>query len=140
MNDTTSGDSSWTDTTWTVEVSPGVFPLYDNEVHVDSEGTLHIFATLVVESSTPGYIWVSITGSGLYHLWSDDPSNPGSWQASQIADLSNTFGFNGMPNGNGGGNYFNSFGTAGLSNQSDDVIWVASVSYTHLTLPTTPYV
>ena len=125
LNDTTSGDSSWTDTTWTVEVSPGVFPLYDNEVHVDSEGTLHIFATLVVESSTPGYIWVSITGSGLYHLWSDDPSNPGSWQASQIADLSNTFGFNGMPNGNGGGNYFNSFGTAGLSNQSDDVIWAA---------------
>lgn len=123
LNDTTDGDTTWTDTTWTIGVSPGVFPLYDHEVQVDSDGTLHIITTMVVESETPGYIWVSLTGSGLYHLESDDPSNPGSWRASQIAELSNTFGFNGMPDGNGGGNYFNVFGTSAISKDNNDVMY-----------------
>ena len=119
VNDTTG------DTTFTPTDLPGVFPLYDHEVHVDESGTLHIFTTMVVESDQAGYIYVALDGVGLYHLWTDDPSNPGSWQASQIAELSSTFGEDGMPDGNGGGNYFNAFGTGAISNHNDDVMWVA---------------
>jgi len=119
VNDTTG------DTTFTPTDLPGVFPLYDHEVHVDESGTLHIFTTMVVESDQAGYIYVALDGVGLYHLWTDDPSNPGSWQASQIAELSSTFGESGMPDGNGGGNYFNVFGTGAISNHNDDVMWVA---------------
>ena len=119
VNDTTG------DTTFTPTDLPGVFPLYDHEVHVDESGTLHIFTTMVVESDQAGYIYVALGGVGLYHLWTDDPSNPGSWQASQIAELSSTFGESGMPDGNGGGNYFNVFGTGAISNHNDDVMWVA---------------
>jgi hypothetical protein len=119
VNDTTG------DTTFTPTDLPGVFPLYDHEVHVDESGTLHIFTTMVVESDQAGYIYVALGGVGLYHLWSDDPTNPGSWQAAPIAELSSTFGESGMPDGNGGGNYFNVFGTGAISNHNDDVMWVA---------------
>ena len=119
VNDTTG------DTTFTPTDLPGVFPLYDHEVHVDESGTLHIFTTMVVESDQAGYIYVALDGVGLYHLWTDDPSNPGSWHASPIAELSSTFGESGMPDGNGGGNYFNVFGTGAISNHNDDVMWVA---------------
>ena len=80
---------------------------------------------MVVESDQAGYIYVALDGVGLYHLWTDDPSNPGGWQASQIAELSSTFGEDGMPDGNGGGNYFNAFGTGAISNHNDNVMWVA---------------
>ncbi len=119
VNDTTG------DTTFTLVDLPGVFPLYDHEVRVDESGTLHIITTMVVESDQAGYIYTGIEGVGLYHLWSDDPSNPGSWQASQIAELSTTFALDGMPNGTGGGNHFNVFGTSAISNQNEDVMWVA---------------
>jgi len=118
VNDTTG------DTTWTPTDLPGVFPMYDHEVLVDESGTLHIITTLVVESEQSGYIYTALNGVGLYHLWTDDPSNPGGWQASQVAELSSTFGNTGMADGNGGGNYFNVFGTGAISNHSDDVMWV----------------
>jgi hypothetical protein len=118
VNDTTG------DTTWTPTDIPGVFPLYDHEVRVDESGTLHIVTTMVVESDQAGFIYVSLEGVGLYHIWTDDPSNPGSWQGSQVADLSTTFGFNGMPDGTGGGNYFNVFGTSAISKNNDDIMYV----------------
>lgn len=118
-------DTTTSDTIWTPTDLPGVFPLYDHEVRVDESGTLHIITTMVVESDQAGFIYVGLEGVGLYHLWTDDPSNPSSWQASQIAELSTTFSLEGMPDGNGGGNYFNVFGTSAISNQNDDVMWVA---------------
>ena len=106
-------------------IIPGAFPLYDHEVRVDSQGRLHIFSTVVVESETDGSIYVSLTGAGLYHLWTDDPSNPSGWNISQIADLSETFEFTDFYDGTGSGNYFNVFATSAVSNESDDVLWVA---------------
>ena len=118
VNDTTG------DTTWTPTDIPGVFPLYDHEVRVDESGTLHIVTTMVVESDQAGFIYVGLEGVGLYHIWTDDPSNPGSWKGSQVAELSNTFSFNGMPDGTGGGNYFNVFGTSAISKNNDDIMYV----------------
>ena len=119
VNDTTG------DTTFTPTDLPGVFPLYDHEVRVDENGRLHIFTTMVVESDQAGFIYVGLEGVGFYHLWSDDPSDPASWQASRIAELSSTFIMDGMPDGNGGGNYFNVFGTSAVSNQNDNILWAA---------------
>ncbi len=99
-------------------------PLYDHEVRVDESGTLHIVTTMVVESDQAGFIYVGLEGVGLYHIWTDDPSNPGSWKGSQVAELSNTFSFNGMPDGTGGGNYFNVFGTSAISKNNDDIMYV----------------
>ncbi len=118
-------DTTTSDTLWTPTDLPGVFPLYDHEVRVDESGTLHIITTMVVESDQAGFIYVGLEGVGLYHLWTDDPSNPGSWQASQIAELSTTFSLEGMPDGNGGGNYFNVFGTSAISYQNQNAMWVA---------------
>lgn len=119
VNDTTG------DTTWTPTDLPGVFPLYDHEVHVDESGRLHIFTTMVVESDQSGYIYVAFDGVGYYHLTTDNPSIPGHWEAHQIADLSATFGLYGLPDGNGSGNYFNVFGSAAVSNQNDNNLWTA---------------
>ena len=84
-------------------VIPGAFPLYDHEVRVDSQGRLHIFSTVVVASETAGSIYVSLTGAGLYHLWTDDPSNPSGWNISQIADLGETYEFTEFYDGTGSG-------------------------------------
>ena len=104
---------------------PGAFPLYDHEVRVDSQGKLHIFSTLVIESEQSGFIYTGLTGVGLYHLWTDDPNNPSSWNVSQISDLSETFVRTDFYDGTGSGNYFNVFATSAVSNESDDVLWVA---------------
>ena len=104
---------------------PGAFPLYDHEVRVDSQGKLHIFSTLVVESEQSGFIYTGLTGVGLYHLWTDDPNNPSSWNVSQVSELSETFVHTDFYDGTGSGNYFNVFATSAVSNESDDVLWVA---------------
>ncbi len=114
------------DTTFLPPVDlPGVFPLYDHEVRVDESGTLHIITKMVVESEQDGNIYVGLEGSGLYHVWTDNPANPGSWRAAPIAELSTTFALDGMPGGSDQGNYFTVFGTSAISNENDDVMWVA---------------
>lgn len=69
----------------------GIFLGYANHVRVESDGTLHFIANAVYAGGTGVYIGAD--GVGFYHFWTDDPSDPESWQVSKVVDMGQTYVF-----------------------------------------------
>jgi len=123
LTDTTSGDSTWIDTTWTDTVAfLGAFIGYKNEARVDGNGRLHVIADGLAQGDDGSIYYL---GGALYHLWSDDPSDPSSWNVSRIVDLSDHMPLPPMPGLVGETNFQIISGNIAISNQNDNVLWVA---------------
>ena len=123
LTDTTSGDSTWIDTTWTDTVAfLGAFIGYKNEARVDGNGRLHVIADGLAQGDDGSIYYL---GGALYHLWSDDPSDPSSWNVSRIVDLSDHMPLPPMPGLVGESNFQIISGNIAISNQNDNVLWVA---------------
>ena len=122
LTDTTSGDSTWQDTTWTDTVAfLGAFIGYKNEARVDENGRLHVIADGLAQGDDGGIYYL---GGALYHLWTDDPSNPASWNASRIVDLSDVMFLPPMPGQAGESLWQIVSGNIAISNQDPNTLWV----------------
>lgn len=72
-----------------VYADPAIFLGYDNHIRIDEDGTLHVFTNAL--PSAGDFVYPYVDGVGFYHLWTDTPETPESWQISQVADMGFTY-------------------------------------------------
>lgn len=108
-------------------VRVGLFLGYDNHVRVDEGGTLHFF-TNAVYSGTDG-VYIGADGVGFYHFWTNDPSDPGSWQVSKITDMGKTYVFSHGETSN----WQRMFTNSAISNNNQNIVYNAYTAFVDTT-------